>query len=334
MKYHDSDRWRQNTTPVLKNSEPPLAELSTKDKKWDVRKLSSSKIENWYSSSKEFKSYGIRMGFCADFLQFILTPDKKEASLKLKLKNARFCRVSQCPICTWRKSRMWVSKMIKTMPSLIEKHPNFRFLFLTLTVRNCDIHDLGNTLTDMNKAWQRMIQKKSFPATGWLRTIEVTPGQEKDENGNLRKDRAHPHFHCILVVQKSYFKSKKYLSKKKWIDLWQKSLRADYEPSVKVKAVKQDADPMILVPEVVKYCTKVSDKLSDKEWFFELTRQMHKRQTITSGGILRTYLKDLEKENIDLIGHEEDNVEDEINEGELYFTWRVKHKQYRMKVFN
>ncbi|MDI5823366.1 protein rep, partial [Salmonella enterica subsp. enterica serovar Kentucky] len=40
--------------------------------------------------------------------------------------------------------------------------PDARWMFVTLTVRNCDIADLGETLTAMNAAFQRMKDRKEF----------------------------------------------------------------------------------------------------------------------------------------------------------------------------
>ena len=85
---------------------------------------------------------------------------------------------------------------------------------------------------------------------------------------------------------------------------------------------------MDLVPEILKYCVKESDLVADKEWFLELTRQMHKMKCITTGGVLKTYLKELDNEPEDLIGKNEEN--DEVDEGHLYFNWKYKEKKYRL----
>ena len=68
----------------------------------------------------------------------------------------------------------------------------------------------------MNKAWQRLIQRKLFPAIGWLRSTEVTRGKDGS---------AHPHFHCLLLVSSSYFSGKGYLKQNDWVEMWRSSLR-------------------------------------------------------------------------------------------------------------
>jgi hypothetical protein len=95
-----------------------------------------------------------------------------------------------------------------------------------------------------------------------------------------------------------------------------------------VQAVKKGEQPMQLVPELLKYCTKESDLVADREWFLELTRQMHKMKCVVTGGVLKDYLKELEQEPEDLIG-EGDELEGE-DEGTLYFGWKQREKKYRL----
>jgi hypothetical protein len=85
---------------------------------------------------------------------------------------------------------------------------------------------------------------------------------------------------------------------------------------------------MELVPELLKYCTKESDLVEQREWFLELTRQMHKMKCVTTGGVLKEYLRELEQEPEDLIG-EGDKPEGE-DAGTLYFGWKRKDKRYRL----
>lgn len=103
-------------------------------------------------------------------------------------------------------------------------------------------------------------------------------------------------------------------------------MRIDYNPILDVRAVKKGQQPMELVPEVLKYVTKESDMVSDREWFLELTRQMHKLRCVMTGGVLKQYLRELEQEPDDLIGTEESG---EGLMGELYFGWERKVKRYK-----
>lgn len=213
---------------------------------------------------------------------------------------------------------MWKAKTYKVLPKVVEAYPSHRWLFLTLTLKNAPISELRETLTQMNKAFQRLVQLKAFPAIGWLRSTEVTRG---------RDGSAHPHFHCLLLVPSSYF-GKKYLKQADWVEMWRKSMRLDYNPILDVQAVKQGSKPMELVPELLKYCTKESDMVVDREWFLELTRQMHKMRAIATGGVLKEYLKELEQEPEDLIGKDDEAEAQE--DYSLYFGWKRREQRYRM----
>ena len=304
-----------------KNSYTPnLSDLSERDKSWDKHRGNADTVSSYYQCS-EFKTYSDRMHYCSEFLDFRLVPDNEAGLLKLKLQSARFCRVRHCPVCQWRRSLMWKFKAYQVLPKIFEDYPKHRWLFLTLTVRNCQITELRSTLAWMHESFKRMTKLKIFPAVGWIKSTEVT----------LSKDNsAHPHFHCLLMVKPGYF-GKGYLKQLNWVEIWQQSLRIDYKPVLDVRAVKRGVQPIVLVPELLKYCTKESDLTADREWFLELTRQMHKTRTISTGGVLKQYLKDLEKEPEDLIGKDDGF---EVDEGHLHFGWERKAKKYRLESDN
>lgn len=301
-------------------STPALADISPRDKPWDKHRGNADKVSAHYKGS-EFQRYSDRVHFCSEFLGFGLVPDTEQpdGTKKLKLRTARFCRVRHCPVCQWRRSLMWKARAYKILPKIVEAYPKHRWLFLTLTLKNCKIEDLRETLKSMNKAFQRLIQLKAWPAIGWLKSMEVTRGKDGS---------AHPHFHCLLLVKPGYF-GKNYLKQAQWVEMWKKAMRIDYNPILDVRPVKRGQQPMQLVPELLKYCVKESDLVADREWFLELTRQLHKMKAVTTGGVLKQYLHDLEQEPEDLIGNDEEAEmsEDELN---LYFGWKRQVKQYRM----
>ena len=296
-----------------------LSDLSGKDKPWDKHRSNSDKIADYYRGIEEFQKYADRIDCCSLLLDFRLVAEKQE--YKLKLDMARFCRVRHCPVCQWRRSLMWKAKAYKMLPSVVDAYPNYRWLFLTLTVRNCKITELQSTLQWMNKSWRRMMQRKKFPAIGWIRSTEVTRGKD---------GLAHPHFHCLLMVKPIYFSGKSYMKQSEWIGLWRSSLRVDYDPIVDIRAIKRDHSPNELIPEILKYSVKESDLVADREWFLELTRQMYKMRTVATGGVLKQYLKQLEEEPEDLIGRDEIKTEDEINEGHLLFNWKSEDRKYKL----
>ena len=71
---------------------------------------------------------------------------------------------------------------------------SYRWVFLTLTVKNPPVTELRDTLKAMNSAWQRLAQTKRFKGVvkGFIRTTEVTRGKDGDM-------MAHPHFHAFIA---------------------------------------------------------------------------------------------------------------------------------------
>ena len=306
--------------PILHDESPSLTDLSPRDRPWDKHRSNSDRVAKHYSGS-DFHRYSERMTFCSELLDFTLKPTDDE-SYALKLSSARFCRVRHCPVCQWRRSLAWKAKAYKVLPQIVEKYPKHRWLFLTLTQRNCKITELRETIQLMNKAFKRLTDLKAFPAIGWLKSVEVTRGKDGS---------AHPHFHCLLMVPGGYFSGRDYLKQAEWVAMWRKCLRLDYDPVLDVQAIKKGSQPMQLVPELLKYCTKESDMTVDREWLLELTRQMHKLRAIATGGVLKEYLKALEDEPEDLIhvdGEEEAIAADD--DTHLFFAWRQKEKKYRL----
>jgi plasmid rolling circle replication initiator protein Rep len=297
---------------------PSLTDISQRDKPWDKHRSNADKVSTYYAGS-EFQDYSARINDCSELLDFRLVSDADEGLMKLKLNAARFCRVRHCPVCQWRRSLMWKAKAYKILPRIVIEYPTYRWLFVTLTVRNYKITELRETLDWMHQSFKRLTKLKSFPAIGWLKSTEVTRGKDGS---------AHPHFHCLLIVQSSYF-GKNYLKQAEWVDLWKRCLRIDYNPVLDVQAIKKGDSPATLVPELLKYCTKESDLTADREWFLELTRQLHKARTIATGGVLKDFLKDLESEPGDLIG-KDDEGEELVDEGHLYFGWKRREKKYRL----
>ena len=293
-----------------------LSEISPEDKPWDKHRKNAEIAESYYSGS-DFDKYAERMSFCSLLLEFGFNTTQDD-TLKLKLWSAKFCRVRYCPVCQWRRSLCWKAKMYNVLPQIVEKYPTHRWLFLTITQKHVPITELRQTLVEMNKGFHRLIKRKSFPAVGWMRSTEVT----RSDNGY-----AHQHYHCLLMVKPGYFNAG-YMKQPEWSALWRDVMRLDYDPRVDIRAVRAGTSPTALVPELAKYMTKESDLVADREWFLELTKQLHKMRAIATGGILKEYLRDMPEEPEDLIGSDGDGLDEDF--GRLLFGWRSQEKKYKL----
>lgn len=306
----------------LETSQPYLTDLSPKDKPWDEHKATAVTVRSIYWRA-EYTRYAERMQTCAELLEFGLVDFEGEK--RFKLRSARFCRVRLCPICQWRRSLKWKSKLFRAMPKIIEKYPKHRWLLVTLTVQNCAVTELKNTIAIINKAFILFSKRKQFPGVGWIKSTEVTRGKDGS---------AHPHFHVLMLVPPKYF-SRGYMRTEKWAELWQSCLGVAYTPIVDVTAIKSKSgtDSVSItgaVCEVLKYSVKESDLTADPNWLLEVTKQLHNTRAVGVGGCLRDFLRE-ESDDEDLI-HVDPENEEELSKSDysFLFGWREKSKKYKL----
>lgn len=215
---------------------------------------------------------------------------------------------------------MWQARFYQALPALQEAFPGARWVFLTLTVRNCALADLRQTLKAMSEAWGRLVKRPEFkPVLGWVRTTEVT----RSETGE-----AHPHFHALLMVSTSYFGGQ-YVKQARWVELWQECARLDYVPVVDVRAVKGEMSKA--VQETLKYSVKPADMEADGQWLLELTRQVHKLRFIATGGALKGVLKVEEAITNEDMVNADSGVPEVPESPRMAFAWDRPVKRYRVK---
>jgi hypothetical protein len=226
----------------------------------------------------------------------------------------------------------WQARLLNAAPKIQEAYPTYRWIFLTLTVRNPPMAELRETIQHLNNSWQRLKQLKAFPAKGFIKVVEVTRSK--------RDDRPHPHIHALLLVPARYFTSD-YITKSEWLAMWRKSARLDYDPSVEVEAIKpKRGSNLNNLPdlhrgllEMSKYPFKTTDFLrgnSDAAWLEAVTLQLHKTRAVSIGGVLKDFIEDTEPDNlVNIDENANENAEEE--EIKLYFGWRENIQRY-MKV--
>lgn len=288
-----------------------LSELSDKDKPWDKRRSETDDVSSLYGQVG-YERHVERLDSCSQMLLFAMTDPGV-----FTLENARFCRVRQCPTCQWRRQLMWKARFYKAQPEIERLYPKHRWVMLTLTVRNCAIADLRSTLLHMNQSWKRLTVRKSFPAVGFVRSTEVTRG----EDGS-----AHPHFHALLLVRASYFKGKGYLKQTDWTEIWRQCCRLDYTPVVDVRAVK---DLEGSAKEVLKYSVKPADLIADPHWLMELTKQLHKTRAVSVGGVLKDLFSDAEPTDDELIHGDEPQTSLSTADPRFQANWQKEERRYK-----
>lgn len=197
-----------------------------RERPWKRHKTNSLLLaESFARLNKLSKSE--RVCNCGSSLKFNVCPSGHEKRLAW----SNFCRVRLCPMCSWRRSLL-VAHQIKQVAHEAVKRKKIRWLFLTLTIKNCAGDDLPETITHMMNAWHKFVRRKEFKtiSIGWFRSLEVTQ--------NYSNKSYHPHFHVLVGVSPSYFKGKDYLTTERISELWQSCLKVDYTPITHVRIVK------------------------------------------------------------------------------------------------
>ena len=295
-------------------------QLSESLKKITLHKLIAEKVN--IAKMLEQSNRTERIEECGSMLNFLKERNIVTDEVRRRLIKANFCKYRFCPMCQWRLARKVCREVLGRLRTIEESHNGVALLFLTLTIKNEPLTELNRTIKHLSASFNRMQKTQQYKSAvlGSIRAIEFL-------GDNTEAGECHPHFHCLLVVPKSYFKSRDYINFEEWTALWQRSLRVDYRPIINVQRVKPKGKMSAIVAaalEVVKYSVTSSDleKLS-KEDFQELDRQTRNiRQYNYSGE-----LKDAEPTFDDI----EDESLWELLEEE-YYQW--SHGKYSKREFN
>ena len=303
------------------------------DNNWKERKKDNLNLAESYKRLGDKKYY--RVVDCSTFLEFGVT----KAS-GLKLLNANFCKVRLCPMCAWRRSLKIFGQVSKVMDQVEETY-DYRYIFLTLTVKNCYSEDLKDILDLMTESFSKLSRRKAFKQAvkGYFRSLEITYNKEDDTY--------HPHFHLILAVNKNYFTDDKvYLSQDNWTRLWKESLKVDYTPIVDVRRVKsKDKNFSKVIAETAKYTVKSEDFLIKKEngkinesltdeVVLTLDKALHKKRLVSFGFLFKEIHKQLRLDDVENGDLKNTNNEDELREDLtdiiLRYQWNIGIKNYKL----
>lgn len=294
---------------------------------WRGKKLDTNELSKSYARIGQFfKGKAERTGDCGDFLEFTKRKDDS-----LALTRANFCKVRLCPMCSWRRSLKLFGQVSRVMDHAEENH-NFRYLFLTLTVKNCYEEDFKETLDNMTKAFNKMTRRKKFKSAikGYFRALEVTY--------NPIDDSYHPHFHIIFAVSTTYFKDQ-YINQKEWGNLWKDCLNVDYDPIVDIRALKKNNKKE--VSEVAKYTVKSDDFLikEDGKINEEITDKvvktldlgLHRKRLVSFGFIFKDIHKKLnldDAEQGDLVNTDNEEIREDLTDTIIRVQWNIGFKNY------
>ena len=329
---------------------------------WEEKKMRNELLAAAYESIDKAKACRLRE--CGRCLTYRLYPDGTR-----KLDSMVSCRVRLCPICSWRRS-LKIFGQTKEIVDTLNTRYGYRWVMLTLTLKNVDRSGLNGCLDYLFKAWNAFARSADFKRAvkGWYRSLEVVHdcqpiitramwhgdaerhiyarGKWYKAHGyhigdaNPQYDTYHPHFHVLLAVNRSYFKSAAYLSQARWAELWRQALGVDYNPHVDVRTVKGDTmdDIAKAVAEVSKYASKDADYVIPDDWDLtvETVRTLDlalcRRRLVAYGGLMRAVKRELgqdDAETGDLVHLDGDDERRDEDYRLVSYWWWPGYRQYR-----
>lgn len=250
-----------------------------------------------------------------------------KADGRARLVEANFCHLRMCPQCAWLLARKRAVDLFKCLAE--PEHKDKRFIFLTLTVRNCTADELSETLDRMYnglRSWTS--QKNSFlrkRTVGLIKKLEVTY--------NRKSNTYHPHFHIFCEVDESYFSDPKlYIENKTLAEKWADTLELDYYPQCKVQAVKKGDTKGVL--ETAKYSAKDDDYGYSVDVFRVFDSSLKGRRLYTPLGSFKETMKRLKMNPDDFEDSRKNNVEVPNNPDILRFAlvWNAGAKCYKVRI--
>lgn len=304
-----------------------LETLTDRSPTGKVRPWKEHKVQNQYLAlayDDIDPQKAVRLRECATSLAFDVSADGAK-----RLATANFCRVRLCPMCQWRRGLKLFGQATQIMQAMGDK---WRYIFLTLTVRNCQPEELDTTLTHVCKSWQRITQTKAYKGAvtgGYMRSLEITH--------NLQDDTYHPHIHAILAVKPSYF-TRGYISQDRWTAMWADAARLGYTPVVHIQRCKGTTPAAIA--EVAKYAVKPGDYLVADDWQLTtdtvqlLDRVLAGRRFVSFGGQMAATKRQLGLDDVDdgdLI-HVEPDQDKPVKAHRVYYSWASGYNQYVQDV--
>lgn len=307
---------------------------------WRSKKLSTLELaESYKRLGQAFENKYYRVKECGTYLEY-----KKFKDDTKKLNLANFCKVRLCPMCSWRRSLKIYGQVSKVMNE-VSKNNNYDYIFLTLTTRNCKANELSQTIDDIFNGFKKLTKRKRYKQSikGHFRALEVTHNLNYNSSWF---DTYHPHLHCILVVNKSYFTdTKSYITQKEWTNLWKSVLKIDYIPIVDVRRFKDVGGKGIekSISETAKYTVKsddyiVRDDITNEiietltdDAVYILDKALAHRRLVAFGGILKDVHKKLnldDPEDGDLVNTDNEDLREDLDYIIERYRWNIGYKQY------
>lgn len=249
-----------------------------------------------------------RLKECGNFIKFQSSEDKT----KFILAGGNFCNNRFCPFCSWLKAKRAAFELLELI-KVVEYTEKLAFIFITLTVPNVPKESLREEIENFNISFNRLWKTKEFKAfnKGFIRKLEITYNEERNDY--------HPHFHLVVAVNKSYFKSRNYMSKRRLLELWQRATRNPAITQVDIKPCRMNTIKQVM--ELATYSAKQGDLYSSKEVFDGFYEGLYRKKLLVYNGIFKEYKKKIDTGEVDPAQVIELNQLLEEATKEFYLQW-------------
>lgn len=177
---------REAEPPVQQPTGEKLEDYSRtgKKRKWDKHKQDALKLADLYAQALKIYPNLLTakrledLTLCAEQLEYLVDADGNK-----KLYRTYFCRNRLCPMCQWRRSLKLFGQVSQITNYVSAKNAGVRYLFITLTQKNCVGSELGTEFDKINIAFKKLVDKTKRVATatkfkqsmlGYIKSTEVT----------------------------------------------------------------------------------------------------------------------------------------------------------------
>jgi len=202
-----------------------LSNFSESDARFDTKKALADKVADLYSldgyqgvkgcvsGSRTifFDSYAARIQLCGSWLKFGVFENGST-----KLLDARFCKVPACPMCQWRRSKLWRAIFFSQMPAIakiIELEPLQKVTWEVTILpgfyarHTYYMEDLGNGRTRFG-SWEKATGW-SFRLMKWFWIPHFVFVKDCSLEGTRLLEKTYSHhgmLHHSVLAKKSYWK--------------------------------------------------------------------------------------------------------------------------------
>ena len=289
-----------------------------------LAKLKSQTIANLMLQSELLSDRGRKICACGTYIGF-----NSNENDSLSVTSANFCRQRLCPMCQRRRSLRTYSAVSKVYE--LANSSGYQFLHVVLTVPNCPAAALNKTCDFLFKQSSLLFRKTDDVHTkaackgnedikklrrniknsfkGVFRALEITFNDKLDIDYPFA---FHPHLHCLIAVNKSYFTSRDYISHEKLQKVWATLTGID---NVQV-FIGRVTDQCASIAEVAKYAVKPFKGDITVEVLETLHKALFNRRLVQTFGVFSEWMR-----AVGVTDFDEVLDENEYSLPDVWFEW-------------